>query len=229
MDYKLFISLVKEKCRFLENEGFAFREVDRNIWYDKTGETEGHRISFAYTIYGHKFHVHALMAGKRFNAIEKFLQKRSGGEFIDCTIHVGPNESAIPTELSYIKTKNNFHFDIETSTQLSYFLDSVKNFYEQTVLPFYQTYTSIAEVNTRLSNLKHEELASLISNYGNLAFARVFIIKSLIEPSVGEQYYQYILNELSRLKGNKTIDEITEHLNTVREEITDQGLLKNDF
>lgn len=220
MDYKSFIELVRQECRFLENDGYTFREVDRNIWYEKVGETEGHGISFAYTIYGNNFHVHALGAYKRFNAVEIFLQKRSGGELIDYyTIHVGPNESDLPTDLPYNKTKNNIHFEITTSAQLSSFLGLVKKFYEQTVLPFYQTYTSIAEVHNKLSNLKNTELASFISNASNLLFARVFIIKTFIERSIAEEYYQYILNELSKLKGNVTIDGLVKQLNDIREEI----------
>jgi hypothetical protein len=220
MEYKSFIELVRQECRFLENDGYTFREVDRNIWYEKVGETEGQGISFAYTIYGNNFHVNALGAYKRFNAVEIFLQKRLGGELINYyTINIDPNESDLPTDLPYTKTKNNYHFEIITSAQLISFLGSVKKFYEQTVKPFYQTYTSLAEVHNKLSNLKNPELASFISNASNLLFARVFIIKSFIEPSIGEEYYQYISNELSKLKGNVTIDGLSKQLDDIRAEI----------
>lgn len=218
MNYKSFIELVRQECRFLEDEGFVLRVVDRNIWYEKHNPKEGYRISFFYTIYGNNFHVMGLSAYKRFNEVEEILQSKSGGDLIDYyTIHTGPDESVFPNDLPFKKTKSNFHFDIETSSQLSLFLDSVKKFYWQTAVPFFREYTSITQTYDQLSNLKNEELASLISGWNNLIFARVFIIKSFIQRSTGEEYYQYISKELSKSKGNQTIDGIAELLNNVRE------------
>lgn len=114
MNHNLFIEIIKNHSRFSDDEDFMFREVDRNIYFEKRTANIGFRLSFAYTPYGDNFHVHALGAYERFNEVEEVLQQLLDSDIQSYyTIHVSPDESDIPPNLPHIKTENNFHFEIK--------------------------------------------------------------------------------------------------------------------
>jgi hypothetical protein len=220
MDHKLFIENIMSELPFLLADGYLLREVDRNIWFEKQTDFAGFRISFNYTEYGEAFHLSGLKASKRFNEIESVLQKVLGGNLNDYyTIYTNPDENTIPPGISYTKTENNFHFEIKETSDLHLFFRGMESFYQEMALPFYKCYESLNLVNGRIKELNNEHLSKFINNNNNLLFSRVFVIKSLCNRLEGDEYYSEIDKELTKLQGNKTLENISDILNSVRTKI----------
>lgn len=220
MNNKLFKEIIESELGFFQADGYSLREVDRNIWFEKKIESEGFRISFSYTEYGDAFHVNGLKASKRFEEVEGILQKVLGGELSNYyTITLNPDETIIPLQLLYTKTENNFHFEIDTVTDLHLFLRFVESFYEYAALPFYQLYDSLFKVYETTKELKGDQLSRFVNSSSNLIFSRLFIIKSFYDRPKAEEYYSEISSELTKMRGNNTMESILSILNAVKSEI----------
>ena len=219
MDNKLFDEIIASKLGFLKVDGYSFRGVDRNVWFEKNTESAGFRIGFAYTEYGQIFHIKGLKASKRFNEIENVLQKVLGGNLVDYyTVYISPNEREISPGLLYKKTENNFHFEIANADDLYLFLKFVESFYEK-IHSFYNSYETLSQVYDKIKELSKEHLSRFVSNSNNLLFARVYLVKSCCDKSEGEAYFSEIDKELNKMRGNKTIESISDILNSVKRRI----------
>src|SRR6218665_665907 len=216
-----FLNTMKISCSFLEREGYKLREVNtsvnRNFWYEKHTEIEGFRISFGWTQYGDEFHVKGLMALKRFNIIEKHLQKVLGGDLIDYyTIYKSPSIEYIPKELTYEATENNIHFVLKNTVEVNLFGFFVKEFYKNAVLIFFNKYSQFEQTRKDYSLLERGKTASLILNTGTDIFYRELVIKHELNPNTANEFVSMVINELEPMKSNSTFSKVLEILKKIQ-------------
>lgn len=214
-----FLDEVSKEFSFLEMAGFRRRIVDRNAWFEKQTATEGFRISFSFTEYD-KIHVSGLQAAKRFDDVARAVKSLGPGELLDdYTISVGPAESAIPRGLSVVSAGNNFHFEIGTASAMGLFARFVQAFYEQTALPFFDRYSSVAVVDAHLSTMADEAVSRFVNPGNNRTFCREYAIKRIAKNKAADTYYDRVMDELNSLRGDPLIDDLIQSLSETKQRL----------
>ncbi len=182
MDYKIFLDTIKNNCSFLLNDGYSMniphKTKNRNIIFSKKSQIDGFCICFNWTQYGENFHISGLEAMKRYNEIEKKMQKVNNGELDDFyTIHKSPIITQIPSELDYNKLLSNNNFILKNISELILFIKYVEKFYNQEAILFFNKFNDLEEVNLLLKDLlDSKKIQSLLVSDNNLTIVRFYLI-----------------------------------------------------
>ncbi len=216
MELQEFLEAMKSSCSFLETEGYTLRKVDtsinRNFWYESHTATEGFRISFGWTQFGDEFHVNGLHCLKRFNIVEKEIQKVLGGKLIDYyTIHKNPSSDYISKELPFDSTENNIRFVLKNQQDIKLFADFVMGFLRKDCEIFFNNFILFEKAYTAYSKLNREQISSLLSGIDNTIFYRELVMKYIAKADDLNDYYTMVINELDSIKNNSTFSRILEN------------------
>ncbi len=204
MEREQFINGVKSECQFLEQEGYAFNQVETNIFYTKNTTDEGYRISFSWVEYGDNFHVMGLIAKKRFNIVERHLQKISGGVLEDYyTIYINPSSGHIPAELRFEITENNIRFILSDENEIRLFGFFAREFYKTKVVEFYSNFSDLSKVDERLEELlETKKIQTLFTSDNNAAILKFYLVSFIFDNKkildfFDKTYFPYLNDNLS--------------------------------
>lgn len=204
MDTELYIETIKKKCAFLEQEGYILTQLENNVFYTKEAETVGFRIRFSWLEYGDKFVTHGLTAEKRFNIIEKEIQKILGGNLSNYyTIHKSLSSvEYIPQGLEFTQVEENIRFAANTVNDIELFAEILKIFYSKTALEFFNNYEGIDSINSQLKELLDtKKIQTVLTSIGNTTILRFYTIAFLsvnktIMDFFSKTYFPYLNNNL---------------------------------
>ena len=212
MDKKIFIGEIKSNSNFLYLDNYQFLEIgDCIIQFQKNMKENGYELTFQYhesaDDKGYFFRVNAVSASKRFNTIEKEIQKILGGNLINYyTIHIKPDINVIPKHLEHDNFLQNISYHIRDEKNVILFLEFVKTFYHQTAIPFFEKFNNINAVNEQLKNLlEAKKIQSLLTDSGgNSAILRYYAIglmcnNQFVINFFNNIYYPYIFQQKDKL------------------------------
>ena len=169
---------IRTRCSFLETEGYIFHHQPQRIWYEKNEATRGFEISFNYLIYDF-LDVYGLSAGMRYNEIEKAVLQNKDDTFEDSnTIHLSLNTDELNRAINkeILPTKDHYHFEISGDESAEAYAALITAFYTEQVLPFFETYDTVAAINQWIAAQPIDKHRELISSENNAMVLRRIVI-----------------------------------------------------